>query len=131
MTIFSSAFPRSGSTLFTVAAGLVAGLFLLAAGPAQAQAPERAPAQEHRSPSQTGNPAGTGVPGYAEPADPPSSFGPPSTGANTPGGMAQTNAPGTPSDPNQVPLGGAEWLAAAGAAYALNRLRDDESDEDA
>jgi len=30
----------------------------------------------------------------------------------------------------QVPLGGAEWLAAAGAAYALNRLRDDESDEE-
>lgn len=31
--------------------------------------------------------------------------------------------------PPQVPLGGAEWLAAAGAAYALNRLRDDGSEE--
>jgi len=128
--MFSSAFPRSSSTLFTVAAGLLAGLLLLTVGPAQAQAPERAPAQEHRSPSQTGNPAGTGVPGYAEPADPPSSFGSPSTGATTPGGMAQTNAPGTPNDPSQVPLGGAEWLAAAGAAYAIKRLRDEEEDED-
>jgi hypothetical protein len=36
--------------------------------------------------------------------------------------------------PAQAPLGGAEWLAAAGAAYALNRLRKsesmDESDEE-
>ena len=49
-----------------------------------------------------------------------------------PSSTAQTNGPGTPtsSDPSQTPLGGAEWLAAAGAAYALNRLRDDESDED-
>lgn len=30
--------------------------------------------------------------------------------------------PGTPPDPNQVPIGGLEWLAAAGAAYALHRL---------
>ena len=49
-------------------------------------------------------------------------------------GSSSTSDPGTPEDPPQVPLGGAEWLAAAGAAYALNRLRerestDDESDE--
>jgi hypothetical protein len=41
-----------------------------------------------------------------------------------------TSNPGTPSDPSQVPLGGAEWLAAAGAAYALNRLRKEEGEED-
>jgi hypothetical protein len=36
-----------------------------------------------------------------------------------------------PDEPNQVPLGGAEWLAAAGAAYAMNRLRNEgEDDED-
>ena len=45
-------------------------------------------------------------------------------------GPATNSGPGTPSDPDQAPLGGAEWLAAAGAAYALNRLRDDESDEE-
>jgi hypothetical protein len=26
-------------------------------------------------------------------------------------------------DPDNVPLGGAEWLAAAGAAYAVRRLQ--------
>jgi hypothetical protein len=31
--------------------------------------------------------------------------------------------------PAQAPLGGAEWLAAAGAAYALNRLRKEGSEE--
>jgi hypothetical protein len=35
---------------------------------------------------------------------------------------ANTNDRDVPSPP-EVPLGGAEWLAAAGAAYALNRLR--------
>ncbi len=44
-------------------------------------------------------------------------------------GGAETNNPGTPDNPDQVPLGGAEWLAAAGAAYALNRLREDGEDE--
>ena len=62
--------------------------------------------------------------------------GDPSGEATTASGTGHSSAsdPGTPEDPNQVPLGGAEWLAAAGAAYALNRLRerestDDESDE--
>ncbi|MFB6278589.1 MAG: hypothetical protein ABEK75_03715 [Salinibacter sp.] len=32
--------------------------------------------------------------------------------------------------PAQAPLGGVEWLAAAGAAYALNRLRKEGSEED-
>jgi len=49
-------------------------------------------------------------------------------------GARSNSAPGTPDDPDQVPLGGAEWLAAAGAAYALNRLRktgEEESEGDA
>ncbi|PSQ80589.1 MAG: hypothetical protein BRD41_04820 [Bacteroidetes bacterium QS_1_63_11] len=51
-------------------------------------------------------------------------------------GASSTSSPGAPSDPDQVPLGGAEWLAAAGAAYALNRLRgkdggEEESGDDA
>jgi hypothetical protein len=35
-----------------------------------------------------------------------------------------------PEDPSQVPLGGTGWLAAAGAAYALNRLRKEEGETD-
>ncbi|PSQ73384.1 MAG: hypothetical protein BRD39_04340, partial [Bacteroidetes bacterium QH_9_64_21] len=53
-----------------------------------------------------------------------SGTGPSSTGPGSASG------PGTPEDPNQVPLGGAEWLAAAGAAYALNRLREEDGDEE-
>jgi hypothetical protein len=29
-----------------------------------------------------------------------------------------------------VPLGGVEWLAAAGAAYALNRLREEDGEKE-
>lgn len=50
------------------------------------------------------------------------------------GARHNTNSdPGTPGDPDQVPLGGTEWLAAAGAAYALNRLHKgggEESEDD-
>jgi hypothetical protein len=42
---------------------------------------------------------------------------------------ARTNDREVPPPPG-VPLGGAEWLAAAGAAYALNRLRRDGSDDE-
>ena len=57
----------------------------------------------------------------------------PSGGATGDGrAIADAGGPtgGTPEDPNQVPLGGAEWLAAAGAAYALNRPRERESTDD-
>jgi len=59
--------------------------------------------------------------------------GDPSGGAATASGpgISSTSAPGTPEEPPQVPLGGTEWLAAAGAAYALNRLRKEEDDEEA
>jgi hypothetical protein len=49
--------------------------------------------------------------------------------SNTSTAGAQTNDRDVPSPP-EVPVGGAEWLAAAGAAYALNRLRKDEDGED-
>ncbi|PSQ89442.1 MAG: hypothetical protein BRD30_05670 [Bacteroidetes bacterium QH_2_63_10] len=42
---------------------------------------------------------------------------------------ARTNDREVPPPP-EVPLGGAEWLAAVGAAYALNRLRRDGSDDE-
>lgn len=46
------------------------------------------------------------------------------------GRRAESSAPGMPEDPSQVPLGGTGWLAAAGAAYALNRLRKEEGETD-
>lgn len=110
---------------------------------AQAQTPQgqQAPAHRQAAPSPgtapgaqapgRSNPAGTSLPSYAQPSRPSSSFGQSRGGTSASDGRMQTNnGPGVPSDPNQVPLGGAEWLAAAGAAYALNRLRDEESDED-
>jgi hypothetical protein len=98
---------------------------------AQSQRSQQAPAQQRAAPEQGRAPAGSQGPPATRPSNPSSSLGPSPGGANTPGGTAQTNnGPGTPDDPSQTPLGGAEWLAAAGAAYALNRLRDDESDED-
>jgi hypothetical protein len=103
---------------------------------AQSRRGRQAPAQQRAAPGQGGAPgaAGTGLPSYAEPSSPPSSLGQPPGGATSPSGQAQTNNnPGTPTSPDQVPLGGAEYLAAAGAAYALNRLRkngDDEEDEE-
>lgn len=45
--------------------------------------------------------------------------------ATTSAGRTSSSAssdPGTPGDPSQVPIGGLEWLAAAGALYALRRL---------
>lgn len=59
---------------------------------------------------------------------------PPSPG-QTPTGNPKTNsAPGMPGDdPTNTPLGGVEWLAAAGAVYAARRLQKhgaDESEDD-
>jgi len=96
----------------------------------QQASPQRqaAPSQSGQAPARSGrsNPPGTRVPSAAESGQAPSY-------RQSPGGTAQTNdgsAPGTPSEGEQVPLGGAEWLAAAGAAYALNRLRKEGDDED-
>lgn len=51
-----------------------------------------------------------------------------STASSGSGPSDAGSSPDTPEDPNQVPLGGTEWLAAAGAAYALNRLRTEGGD---
>ena len=128
----ASAFmPRSiVSSLFVLALGCGLVGFGTLDAQAQSQRSQQAPAQQRAAPGQGQTPAGSQGPPATRPSNPSSSLGPSPSGANTPGGTAQTSGPGTPDDPNQVPLGGAEWLAAAGAAYALNRLRDDESDED-
>lgn len=53
-----------------------------------------------------------------------------STASASRGSRSSSSGPGVPDEPNQVPLGGAEWLAAAGAAYAMNRLRKNGEDEE-
>lgn len=59
---------------------------------------------------------GASVPDWAEPSVPARSHELPS--------QSQTHAPDLPSSPSQVPVdGGLGWLAAAGAAYAIGRLR--------
>ena len=129
----ASAFmPRSiVSSLFVLALGCGLVGFGTLDAQAQSQRSQQAPAQQRAAPEQGRAPAGSQGPPATRPSNPSSSLGPSPGGANTPGGTAQTNSgPGTPEDPSQTPLGGAEWLAAAGAAYALNRLREDESDED-
>jgi len=53
---------------------------------------------------------------------------------NAPAETQQTPDPPGSGDPDGVPLGGLEWLALAGGAYAANRLRrrgkGDDEDED-
>ena len=51
------------------------------------------------------------------------------TDAQYPG--AVTNAPGPPESASQAPLGGLEWLALAGGAYAVHRLHRRRKDDDA
>jgi hypothetical protein len=103
------------------------GLTLVSSAPTQAQsAPHRSarPAppsgqQAQRSRPQSSSPAGSGVPSWAESASPPSY-------KQSPRGRSRPQsapAPGPGDDPDNVPLGGAEWLAAAGAAYAVRRLQ--------
>lgn len=72
---------------------------------------------------------GTGLPPAAEPAPPPS-FGSSFGRGREAGARAKSNL-STPDTPAQAPVGGAEWLAVAGAAYALNRLRKKRSTDEA
>lgn len=53
----------------------------------------------------------------------------PATASASRTSSSASSGPGTPSDPSQVPIGGLEWLAAAGAAYALRRLRVETGEE--
>jgi len=112
---------------------LVLGMGIVWVGAPEAEAQSRSqqsPAQQGEAPGQGQAPTGIQGPPATRPSNPPSSLGQSPGGKPRIGGQATTNdAPGTPGDPDQVPLGGAEWLAAAGAAYALNRLRKGESED--
>jgi hypothetical protein len=129
--------PRAEIVQVTTAGAFGLCVLLTACGPVQAQPENRRPAssaQMHIPSTQNQREVripGTDLPSAAEPACPPSSLGRPSSGTSPSGGRAQMNdGPSMPGGPTQAPLGGAEWLAAAGAAYALNRLRTEGSEED-
>ena len=100
---------------------------LLFCGPVQAQVQEgrhNLPSAQAPQPPSHAAPSipGTDLPPAARPADPPSAPG--RTYSSGTRGPAKTSAPDTPADPAQAPIdGGLGWLAAAGAAYAANRLR--------
>ena len=51
-------------------------------------------------------------------------------GANVQNAPVETHVPSPSDDPEGVPLGGLEWLALAGGAYAANRLRKRGKDDD-
>jgi len=138
---------RTGSLVAASIPGLCC-VLLIAVEPVSAQDRGRAGPSVRPTPSQhgagsavqrggadhsPGEAPGTGLPPATRPSDPPSSLGRPPSGANPTGGRAQTNdgpdMPGGSGGPPQAPIGGAEWLAAAGAAYALNRLRKGESED--
>jgi len=74
------------------------------------------------TPSATVPPAsapGSSLPDWAEPQEPSARAPSQWDGSNVP--MTDMNGP--PDNPNRVPLGGLEWLLAAGAGYAILRLR--------
>ena len=127
------------ATIVSVVQAGILGLcaLLLACGPVQAQlhhSRRTAPAVRESAPQpRTGQGAraqrsapsipGATLPKATRPADPPSTLGPPSPPTG-PQGNAKASAPNMPDGASQVPVdGGLGWLAAAGAAYAANRLR--------
>lgn len=74
----------------------------------------------HESPGV--EPPGTGLPPSTKPSTPPS-FGSPAVRTPAPTASRSNSSLSTPSDPEQVPVSGLGWLAAAGAAYGISRLR--------
>ena len=136
--MFDVLFCAKPSMLIATGVFGLCGVLLLAGGTAEAQD------QRQAVPSQRGTEsgvqreaptysvpeaAGTELPSSMRSADPPP-IGQSSNNASP--GRAQTNAnpPDMPDSSPQTPLGGTEWLAAAGAAYALNRLREEDGDEE-
>jgi hypothetical protein len=69
-----------------------------------------------------------GIPGWAVPSDPgpTSSWG---SAGERGRGVQTNNGPLPPNDPNKVPLGGLEWLLAAGLGYGAYRLRGQRDDD--
>ena len=104
-----------------IVAGLILGLVAaMSASPAVAQIGgeadrDRLDAQEQAEPS-------VRLPSWAEPNEqrltPRGSSGPE---ISSPG--MQMNQPNNPPNPDRVPLGGLEWLVAAGIGYGVLRLR--------
>jgi hypothetical protein len=114
-------------------------LTLLTATPAEAQYGERsygnrsgasaAPTSQREAPQHRSAPER--LPSWAEPRRPRAPTRAPSPPPADAG--AKTHDLNPPTNPDRVPLGGLEWLLAAGMGYATWRLRgeEDEADEDA
>jgi hypothetical protein len=116
-----------------VATALALAILLATPDPAsgQRQLPREADPGQQVAPTQ--DRGGTSLPGWAQP-DRGAKPTPERPGSRPTGpGDATTNDPPLP-DPGDgtepVPLGGAEWLAGAGAAYAIRRLLQDDGEED-
>ena len=74
----------------------------------------------------TQNPSGTQLPDWAKPRSPSDDD---SRQGEAPA-RTRNQFPGLADDPNRVPLGGLEWLLAAGLGYGAYRLRG-QGDDDA
>lgn len=121
-------FPYWGLSLVGIT--LLAGMLLLGTQSSVAQtrqSPERLPGSS--SEHQVDDPAGessTELPSWAEPSSP----DPSRTGSSLGNKNATTNAPAPPSPPSRVPVdGGIALLAAAGAGYAVRKLRQEDDEE--
>jgi hypothetical protein len=113
----------------------VAALLVLGAGlavPVSAQVSEGHPPSSSLEGTQEQQSDPERLPSWAEPRSPERGRPPaaPKRGRGGPGnsGSVATNGFNKP-EPGSVPLGGAEWLAGAGAAYAIRRLLQDGGEE--
>lgn len=129
---FSCSSVARGSVAVLVASVLL----VLTTAPTRAQSgppsPSNRPSMQRGQtmPGGSSSPSGPRVPSWAESRVPAPSFH-----SRTPRGPRTNSAPGMPGDdPSNMPVdGGLGWLAAAGAAYTVRRLRKgttDSEDED-
>lgn len=113
---------------FLLAVGLVAvgGVMPASAQSYDDDAYGSSPPSVHATPDRGG---ASGLPAWAEPSSP-SEYGTSSDRASTPNANAMA-PPDLPDDPDRVPVdGGLALLAAAGAGYAIRKLRKDGAQED-
>jgi len=115
---------------------LLVGALVFAAPPALSQeAGDRVP-NDHEQRTARESP-GPNLPGWAEPSERPGNRqlgregGIQNQSYSSLDGAMQTNQPELPGDPDQVPVdGGLALLAAAGAGYAVRRLREEEDEDE-
>lgn len=109
---------------------VAAGIILLMAGPVSAQSVGEQDRFSQREMQVQEHPADspTNLPDWAEPSTPRNGSG---ASGRKQEGVQTKDAPTLPGDPEQVPVdGGIALLAAAGAGYAVRKLRESEEDEE-